>query len=126
MASWKCECGIVNFATDLECKKCKAVRPIDVWIPPTPSPLPEQPDPFFSPMRYCLQCSDFARGPSPACPVCESPWTIAHPVYPVAIPPFQRSIFKEVLAALMVSGCLWIIIGAIVGFVLGALGIWRG
>jgi hypothetical protein len=26
-SSWKCQCGVVNFATDLICKKCQAQRP---------------------------------------------------------------------------------------------------
>ena len=39
LQSWKCaECGLVNFASDLYCKRCKAAAPENLMQAPRPAP----------------------------------------------------------------------------------------
>lgn len=116
MTGWKCSCGIVNFTTDAECKRCGSARPTeDSSI--VPQALTND-GPTLSTMLLCVTCRDFARGQDSVCPTCKGPWTIAYPVYPVALPLLRRSVFGEVLAAILVSA---VILAVVAFFLTGIL-----
>lgn len=36
MTNWKCQCGVVNFSTDVNCKRCQGVKTAQAFSAPMP------------------------------------------------------------------------------------------